>query len=322
MESIRLLCSEKSTPTTLYPYDAANDHEGSLGIRWKNQFFAFEDAIDGWCDITELEPEKRGPALRNRLEGEASQCKRLLNEELLRDPNNGANYFKRFLRPHFIKGAQTVFLYRFLQFMKYNRGTMDLQKWMTRFQLTGNRLIESWMDLLPDLETTSPEAIAYVTQRRQKHEAGQAELAGVAAALPGQEPHVNVPWTDEHALAAFRQLNGDRRTQPRLVFPLSDNLSGLIFASLADLTRDQRNTLTSIMTHRGETLDQYNVQELRDLFLKKFCTTKTAVDPPMMQPSGIGQRRSFLVLEEGELERTDGYWAKDDEDGAEASWML
>ena len=48
-----------------------------------------------------------------------------------------------------------------------------------------------------------------------------------------------------------------------------------------------------------------------------FCTTKTAVDNPMMQPSGMAQRRSFLVLEEGELEGTDGYWAEDDEDGAE-----
>ena len=48
-----------------------------------------------------------------------------------------------------------------------------------------------------------------------------------------------------------------------------------------------------------------------------FCTTKTAVDNTMMQPSGIGQRRSFLVLEEGEAEGTDGYWAEDDEEGAE-----
>ena len=96
-------------------------------------FFALEDAIDDWCDITELEPEKRGPALRNRLEGEAQQYKRLLDREMLRDPHDGVNYFKRFLRPHFIKGAQNVFLYRFMQFMKYNRGTMDLLKWMTRF---------------------------------------------------------------------------------------------------------------------------------------------------------------------------------------------
>ena len=178
----------------------------------RTSFFAFEDAIDDWCDITELEPENRGPALRKRLEGEAQQYKRLLDREMLpvRDPNDDVNYFKRFLRPHLMKGAQSVFLYRFMQFMKYNRETMDLQKWMTRFQLTGNRLIESWMDLLPDLLIPSPDAIAFVAQCRQDHEAHQAELAGLAAATPGQEPHVNVPWTDEHALIAFRQLNENR----------------------------------------------------------------------------------------------------------------
>ena len=31
----------------------------------------------------------------------------------------------------------------------------------------------------------------------------------------------------------------------------------------------------------------------------------------------MAQRRSFLVLDEGDLEGTDGYWAEDDEDGAE-----
>ena len=67
----------------------------------RSSFFAFEDAIDDWCDITELEPEKRGPALRNRLEGDASQYKRLLDRELLRDANEGVNYFKRFLRSTF-----------------------------------------------------------------------------------------------------------------------------------------------------------------------------------------------------------------------------
>ena len=119
------------------------------------------------------------------------------------------------------------------------------------------------------------------------------------------------------ALLAFRQLNENRRQQQRQAFPLGENLLALIFVSLADLTQDQRNTLTSIMTHRGRTLDQYNVQELRDLFLEMFCTTKTAVGNPMMQPSGMAQRRSFLVLDDGELEGTDGYWAEDDEDGAE-----
>ena len=36
------------------------------GFDGKTSWFAFEDAIDDWCDITELEAEKWGPALRNR----------------------------------------------------------------------------------------------------------------------------------------------------------------------------------------------------------------------------------------------------------------
>ena len=185
----------------------------------RTSFFAFEDAIDDWCDITELEPEKRGPALRNRLEGEAQQYKRLLDRDMLRDPNDGVNYFKRFLRSHFIKGAQNVSLYRFMQFMKFNRGTMDLQKWMTRFQLTGNRLIESWMDLLPEALITSPEAILFAQSKRQEHEADQIEKAGIAAATPGADPHVIIPWSDELALVAFRQFNEHRRQLQRQAFP-------------------------------------------------------------------------------------------------------
>ena len=245
-----------------------------------------------------------------------NKYKRLLDRDMLRDPNEGVNYFKRFLRPHFIKGAKNVFLYRFMQFMKFNRGTMDLEKWMTRFQLTGNRLIESWMDLLPEPSVTNPEAIQFVQQKRQ-HERDQTEKAELAAATPGAAPHVVIPWSDELALVAFRLFNANRRQAQRQAFPLGDNLLALIFVSLADLSQDQRNTLTSIMTHRGRTLDQYNIQELRDLFLEMFCATKTAVDNPMMQPSGMAQRRSFLVLDEGELEGTDGYWAEDGEDGAE-----
>ena len=96
------------------------------GFQGKTSWFAFEDAIDDWCDITELETEKWGPALRNRLEGEASVYKRLLDRDELRQPNGrGVEYFKRTLRPHCVKGAQTVFLYRFMKFMKNNRENGD-----------------------------------------------------------------------------------------------------------------------------------------------------------------------------------------------------
>ena len=158
---------------------------------------------------------------------------------------------------------------------------------------------------------------ATIAERRIVHDEHQQNLAGIAQATPGAAPHVPVPWTDEMSRLVLQQMNPARRTTQRQAFPLNENWSALIFESLADMTQDQRNTLTSIMTHRGRTLDQYNVQELKDLFLEMFCATRTAVDNPKMQPSRMAQRRSFLVLDEGELDGTTGYWAEDEDDGAE-----
>ena len=229
------------------------------GFDGKNSWFAFEDAIDDWCDITELEVEKWGPALRNRLEGEASVYRRLLDREQLREPNGrGVEYFKRTLRPHFVKGAQTVFLYRFMRFMKNNRGNGDLMKWMTRFQIDGRRLEESWMDLCPELDLTSPAIVAEVTQRRNAHNNAQAAL------FAADNNHVVIPWTDDMIQAVHNEAIGLHRQQHRDLFPLSPNLIALIFISTADLSQDQRQSLTSIMTHRNRTMDQYRVGELRE----------------------------------------------------------
>ena len=282
------------------------------GFDGKTSWFAFEDAIDDWCDITELEAEKWGPALRNRLEGEASVYKRLLDREQLREPNGrGVEYFKRTLRPHFVKGAQTVFLYRFMRFMKNNRGNAELMKWMTRFQIDGRRLEESWMDLCPELDLTSPAIVAEVTARRNAHNNAQAALHAA------DNNHVIVPWNDDMIQAVHNEAIGLHRQQHRDLFPLSPNLIALIFISTADLSQDQRQSLTSIMTHRNRTMDQYRVGELRETFIEMFCTVKTAVDNPMMNPSGSGGRRAFSVLEEGDLDGSFGYWAEDEEDGAE-----
>ena len=158
----------------------------------KTSWFAFEDAIDDWCDITELESEKWGPALRNRLEGEASVYKRLLDRDDLGQPNGrGVDYFKRTLRPHFVKGAQTVFIYRFVKFIKNNRGNGDLMKWMTRFQIDGRRLEEAWMGLSPDLDSMSPVVQAEVARQRTAHNNAQAAMAAA------DDQHMIEPWTDE-----------------------------------------------------------------------------------------------------------------------------
>ena len=44
-------------------------------------WFAYEEAIDDWCDMTELEKEKWGPALKSRLIGDAAVYRPLLDRD-------------------------------------------------------------------------------------------------------------------------------------------------------------------------------------------------------------------------------------------------
>ena len=47
---------------------------------------------------------------------------------------------------------------------------MDLQRQMTRFQISENGFTESWTDPLPDMEITHPDVVAVVSQHRQAHD--------------------------------------------------------------------------------------------------------------------------------------------------------
>ena len=183
-----------------------------------------------------------------------------------------------------MKGAQTVFLYRFMK---------------------------SWMDLLPELDLMNPAVQAEVTLRRQQHNAQQ------AAMQEADDQHVIKTWTDEMEQVIYDEAIRLHKQAHRDLCPLSQDLIALIFISTADLSQDQRQSLTSIMTHRNRTMDQYRTVELREVFIELFCTVRTAVDNPMMNPPGSGGRRAFLVPDEGELEENFGYWAEDEEDGAE-----
>ena len=260
----------------------------------RSSWFAYEDAIDDWCDITELDNDKRGPALRNRLEGEAAIHKRLLDRDRLKDPNNGVKYFKNFLRPLFVKGAANVFLYRFQQFMNIHRGNGDMLRWITRFQLSMQRMQEAWNDTyLPILDPNNAEVRAYIQ------------------GLPQEEQQAITPEE------AMERANERLRDQHSRTIPITANLVGLVFVSLSDLTQDQRQVLTSLMAHRNRPLVDYRLAELREIYLEVFCTTKTTVDNPLLAPSGQGGRRTFLVIDEGYLDDSEGYWVEDEEDGAE-----
>ena len=78
--------------------------------------------------------------------------------------------------------------------------------------------------------------------------------------------------------------------------PLTNNLIGLLFVSCAELSFDQRMSLTSIMAHRGIDLAGLDAGTLRDIFIEIFCNPRTAVDNPLRNNAGHGGRGSFIVL--------------------------
>ena len=55
----------------------------------KTSWFAYEDAVLDWMDITELDDTKQAPALKNGLRDEAAVYKPLLNRDKLKDKDTG-----------------------------------------------------------------------------------------------------------------------------------------------------------------------------------------------------------------------------------------
>ena len=78
----------------------------------KTSWFAYEDAVLDWIDITELDENKQGPALKNGLRDEAAVYKALLDRDKLKEKDTGVKYFLQEMRPRFDKGAQSIFLWR------------------------------------------------------------------------------------------------------------------------------------------------------------------------------------------------------------------
>lgn len=73
----------------------------------------------------------------------------MLDNEQLREADNGVTYLKNVPRPFFVKGANHVFLWRFLQlFFRTYRGNMEIVHWIGTFEITMCRLRIAWADLL------------------------------------------------------------------------------------------------------------------------------------------------------------------------------
>ena len=72
-------------------------------------WFPYEEAVMEWNDLTELDKNKRGPALRSQLTGAAATYRHHIDRSLL-VLDDGVEYFLTTLRQLFVKGVNNVFL--------------------------------------------------------------------------------------------------------------------------------------------------------------------------------------------------------------------
>ena len=126
----------------------------------------------------------------------------------------------------FIKGAQRVFFWRFYQFTRARRGNIEMVKWIGKFSLLLKRLRDAWMDVLP-LSIMSEE-------RRQNQYLTDVPQENAERQTRG----VNI--LDPNAQATRDRWNATDVSNHEKLFPLSDNLTTLMFIVVSDLSEAQR----------------------------------------------------------------------------------
>ena len=267
----------------------------------RTSWFKYEELIDDWIDLTTMDEAKHGPALKNRLTGDAEVYKTLFDRNLLKT-TDGVRHFKEVLRPHFVKGAQSVFLWRFLLLMRTNRAQTEFVKWIGKFTVMKKRLLECWMDLMPEHTKQSPNYIADVARQSAEN-------------LQKNPPEAVLDPDDD---AVFDEWKTRIRQKHAAAFPLGENLISWVFIVASDLTEPQRERLTSTMTLKGIRIENYTFEAIKEVFLELFCAPRSSLDNPSLRASGQGSGpRSFVVLEDGTMDGAAGHWVQDDETGEE-----
>jgi hypothetical protein len=253
----------------------------------RTSWFAYEELVADWLDVTTLDPEKQAPALKVRLTGEAAIFKRMLDRDRLKDPSTGVDYFMNTLRPEFRKGPEAVFLFRFLQIFNLRRASGDMIKWIGRYVVSRKRLLDSWMDLMP--QAAPAEANLEYQQEARLLNADPAD------------PEVYNQWIQRN------------RTRHERTFPLQDPMFTYFFIVAADLNEQQRERFTSTMMLRNITVPQYTFDIVRTVFHDLFCAPRNSIENPHVRSTRVDGSKSFLILDQGELEGSYGYWAIDED---------
>ena len=99
----------------------------------------------------------------------------------------------------------------------------------------------------------------------------------------------------------------------RDAFPFGDNLIAQFFIIQSELSDQQRERLTSAMSLRNISLENYSYEMLKTHYHELFITTGTSIQDPSIRPQGGNRSNTFFIIEQGEYEGEEGFWVEDEE---------
>ena len=125
-------------------------------------WFKYDELIDDWLNLTQLEPGKRGPALKNSLLGDESMYKGLLERESLRSEDEVQVFHGYFETPLHQRSSE-CFPLLILHFIRARGENMEMVKWIETCSL----LIKLLKDSRMDTSTTNMYLLGKSETRRQ-----------------------------------------------------------------------------------------------------------------------------------------------------------
>ena len=161
----------------------------------KKSWFSYEDELDDWVELTEEPPEKQGILVKHRLIEDAEYWRHALDNTLLKK-KNGIKYLKDTLRPHYVKGASLLFLWRFLSLVNLRKPrNMEMLHWIPRVHTKKKRTLDAWMNCADQIkDKKDPKYLQYVQDQneiiRRQHASGTASAGAPSAstAAEGGDP--------------------------------------------------------------------------------------------------------------------------------------
>ena len=161
------------------------------------------------------------------------------------------------------------------------------------------------MDLMPVFTAQSPSFRQSVQDANARTIARHQQAAGVRAPPPA--------LLNEDDPTVLRQYIQGMQDRQRDAFPFGDNLIAQFFIIQSELSDQQRERLTSAMSLRNISLENYSYEMLKTHYHELFITTRTSIQDPSIRPQGGNRSNTFFIIEQGEYEGEEGFWVEDEE---------